>query len=411
MRTAAPGERSPLAVLFLTVFVDLMGFGIVIPLLPIYAERFHAPSFPGVTGGALIASYSLMQLVFAQLWGRVSDRVGRRPVLLVSLAASAISYLLLAGAWSLGMLFVARLLAGAAGANISVAQAYIADVTSKEDRVRGMGLIGAAFGLGMVIGPALGGGLSLLGPRVPEFFAAGLCFVNFLMAAYRLPESLPASRRQRTTFRHPLAPSALREALGRPGAAVLMSVFFLTTLGFAILEGTLSLAAERRFAFSRAQVGQMWAYMGLVAVVIQGWAVGRLARRVPERSLVAAGAATLAVGFAWIPFTAGPVALLAALALVVVGHGLTGPSLSSLISKTVEEPVQHGIALGLAQSLSAGARAIGPAGGGLAFDALGVGAPFLAASLCALGALGLVGQGLRDQPAAADEAVRLKRSG
>lgn len=411
MRTAAAGNRSPLAVLFLTVFIDLMGFGIVIPLLPIYAERFHAASFVGMAGGALIAAYSLMQLIFAQLWGRVSDRVGRRPVLLVSLAASSVSYLLLAGAWSLGVLFAARLLAGAAGANISVAQAYIADVTSTEDRVRGMGLIGAAFGLGMVIGPALGGVLSLAGPRVPEFFAAALCFLNFVMAAYRLPESLPESRRRATDFRHPLAPAALREALSLPGAALLMSVFFLTTLGFAILEGTLSLAAERRFEFSRAQVSQMWAYMGVVAVVVQGWAVGRLSRRVPERSLVIAGTATLALGFAWIPFAGRPMALLAALALVVIGQGLAGPSLSSLISKTVGEPTQHGVALGLSQSLSAGARAIGPAGGGLAFDVLGVGAPFLGASLCATGALGLVLQRVSSHTAPADEPLPLERSG
>ena len=214
MRPAA-GSRA-LPVLFLTVFIDLVGFGIVIPLLPVYAERFHATPFQA---GALIAVYSLMQLVFAPVWGRLSDQLGRRPVLLVSLAGSAVSYLLLAGAWSVGTLFAARILAGIAGANIPVAQAYIADLTEGAERTRGMGLIGAAFGLGMVLGPALAGALASFGPHVPELFAAGLCLVNVGLAARRLPESRPADRSRTTSFRHPLSPGAVREALAPPGAA------------------------------------------------------------------------------------------------------------------------------------------------------------------------------------------------
>src|SRR5580765_2209775 len=190
-----------------------MGFGIVIPLLPIYAEQMHATPF---AAGMLIAVYSAMQLLFAPVWGRLSDRIGRRPVLLVSLAGSAVSYLLLAGAWSLEVLFAARILAGIAGANIPVAQAYIADVTTGSERTRGMGLIGAAFGLGMVIGPAIGGGLSLLGPRIPECFAAALCLANVAIAVRRLPESLAPDRRRARAFRHPLSPSSLREAVARP---------------------------------------------------------------------------------------------------------------------------------------------------------------------------------------------------
>src|SRR5438093_246027 len=212
-RLASSG-RSPLVVLFLTVFIDLMGFGIVIPLLPIYAKQMNATRF---TAGALISVYSLMQLVFAPAWGRISDDIGRRPVLLMCLAGSAMSYLLLAAAWRLEVLFLARVLAGVAGASIPVAQAYIADVTGPAERARGMGLIGVAFGLGMVIGPALGGGLSLLGPRVPEGFAAGLCLANVLVAAYRLPESLPGSVRRPKPFRHPLSLASLRDAVVWPG--------------------------------------------------------------------------------------------------------------------------------------------------------------------------------------------------
>jgi DHA1 family tetracycline resistance protein-like MFS transporter len=405
--SSAP-RRSPLVVLFLTVFIDLMGFGIVIPLLPLYAERgWQATPF---TAGALIAVYSLMQLLFAPVWGRISDRVGRRPVLLVSLTGSVVSYLLLAGAWSLETLFAARVLAGVAGANVSVAQAYIADVTTPADRARGMGLIGAAFGLGMVIGPAIGGGLSLLGARVPECFAAGLCLVNVLIAWRRLPESLPPSVRRKSALRHPLAPASLRETLLRPGAAALLAVFFLVTLSFAVLEGTFSIAAADGFGFGGATVGLLWFYMGVVAVVVQGWLVGRLARRVPERALVIAGAASLGLGLALIPLLGRQPGLLLALGMVVAGQGLASPSLSSLISKTVEGPV-HGEVLGVSQSLSAGARVIGPAGGGFVFHRFDLATAYLAAAACAACAAALAGVGRQPAREPAADAVRVRRSG
>ncbi len=405
MPPSEPSRDPRRAVLFLTVFIDLMGFGIVIPLLPIYAERMHASAF---AAGSLIAVYSLMQLLFAPLWGRLSDRVGRRPVLLVSLAGSAVSYLMLAGAWSVPMLFAARVLAGVAGANIAVAQAYIADVTSSSDRARGMGLIGAAFGLGMVIGPAIGGGLSLVGPRVPEIFAATLCLVNVVLAARRLPESLPVARRRSVRLGHPLSRASLREALAPAGAGVLFAVFFLVTLGFAVLEGTFSLEAAHRFAYGAAEVDGLWLYMGLVAVVVQGWLVGRLARRVPERALVAAGTVALAAGLAWVPFAASVLGLLAALALVVGGQGLAGPSLSSLISKTAGASV-HGVALGVAQSLSAAARVLGPAGGGFLFERLGAESPYIAAALSAAVAFGIVAPAVREERRSG-ERVSLRRS-
>ena len=409
MRPAA-GSRS-LPVLFLTVFVDLVGFGIVIPLLPVYAERFHATPFQA---GALIAVYSLMQLVFAPVWGRLSDQIGRRPVLLVSLTGSAVSYLLLAGAWSVGSLFGARILAGIAGANIPVAQAYIADLTDGAERTRGMGLIGAAFGLGMVVGPALAGALVALGPRVPEVFAAALCFVNVGLAARRLPESRPAARSSPVSFRHPLSPASLREALAPAGAARLIGVLFLVTLSFAVLYGTFSLAAEQRYGCVEAgcadrQVAVLWVYMGLVGVVVQGWLVGRLAGRLPERNLVLAGIGVLALGFLWVPFAVQLPSLLVALALVVTGQGLASPSLSSLISRTADAELQGG-ALGISQSMAAGARVLGPAGGGLIFERLGASAAFTLAGTCALVALGWMLAPTRATEAGG-EAARLRRSG
>jgi predicted MFS family arabinose efflux permease len=269
-----------------------------------------------------------------------------------------------------------------------------------------MGLIGAAFGLGMVIGPALGGGLSLLGPRVPECFAAGLCLVNVAVAAWSLPESLTRVERRGALFRHPLSRGSLSTALAHQGAARLFAVFLFVTLAFAVLEGTFSLAAAHRFGYDSAQVAVLWLYMGVVAVVVQGWLVGVLARRLAERSLVVAGSLVLAVGLAGIPFAGGSVALFVALGLVMLGYGIAGPSLSSLISKTVETSV-HGEALGVSQSLSASARVLGPAGGGFVFHRLGVGAPFLVAAACAAGALGLALQGSSAVPAT----TRLRRSG
>jgi len=392
-------RRSPLVVLFLTVFIDLMGFGIVIPLLPAYAERLHHAT-PSVAG-ALVGVYSLMQLVFAPIWGVVSDRLGRRTVILVSLAGSTVSYLLLGVAWSIGMLFLARILAGVAGANIPVAQAYVADVTPVSERARGMGLIGAAFGLGMVIGPALGAGLTLVGPRVPEFFAAGLCLANLGLAAVLLPESLPEGRRRPRQFKHPLSPGSLRAAAAPPGAPVLFAIYFLATLGFSVLYGTFPFAAggllkswakirgspEPAYTYIHSCINGLWAYMGLVAVVVQGGLLGRLARRVSEVALVRAGTVGLALGLAWIPFAGGPVALLLALGLVASGQGLAGPPLSSLVSQTAPGET-YGEVLGVSQSLSAAARALGPTGGGLVLERLGAPAAYVCAALCSVGALG-----------------------
>jgi DHA1 family tetracycline resistance protein-like MFS transporter len=398
--------RRSLAILFVIVFVDLLGFGMVIPVMALYAERLGAPDSQI---GWLMTGYSAMQFVFTPIWGRLSDRLGRRPLLLLSIAMTAVAFFGYALAPTFGWLLVSRLFAGAATANIAIAQAYIADVTPPEGRARGMGLIGAAFGLGMVIGPAIGGGLSLLGPRIPECFAAALCLANVAIAVRRLPESLAPDRRRARAFRHPLSPSSLREAVARPGAAALFAVFFFVTLGFAVLEGTFSLAAAHRYGYSAAQVDGLWLYMGAVAVLVQGWLVGRLARRVPERALIIAGTVALGTGFLSIPFASAATGLLAALALVVGGQGLASPSLSSLISKTVDAPV-HGEVLGVSQSLSAGARVIGPVGGGFVLHRFDTSSVFFVAAACAAAALAF-GAIRTPAVAPAEEAVRVRRSG
>jgi MFS transporter, DHA1 family, tetracycline resistance protein len=397
----APRGRSPLTVVFLTVFLDLVGFGIVIPLLPLYAERFGAGP---VTVTLLVAVYSAMQFFFAPWWGRLSDRVGRRPVLLVGLFGAAGSYLMFGLAGSLATLFVARALNGIMGANVGVAQAYVADVTAPEDRARGMGMIGAAFGLGFIFGPAIGGLLAQFGPAAPFLGAAALAAANGVLAIFRLPESLPASRRSAPPpQRPPGAFARLATLLSRrtdPRLRTLYIVSFLVTLAFAAMEATLSLWADRRWSLSPTGIALFFAYLGTVAVIAQGVLVGRLVRRVGERRAALMGLGCLAAGLAAIPLAPSLPLLAVALALFAIGQGAAMPSVSSLISRTGTEADQ-GRLLGVSQSVSALARVVGPAMGGVAFAHVGIGAPYVGAAVVALVALAVLAVGLRPAQAAA----------
>jgi MFS transporter, DHA1 family, tetracycline resistance protein len=392
---AAAGGRSPLAIVFLTVFLDLVGFGIVIPLLPLYAERFGAGP---VTVTLLVAVYSLMQFFFAPWWGRLSDRIGRRPVLLVGLFGAAASYLMFGLAGSLAMLFVARALNGLMGANVGVAQAYIADVTSPEERARGMGLIGAAFGLGFIFGPAIGGLLAHFGPAVPFLGAAALAAANGAVAVFRLPESLPAERRGTGSVLARLGlAERMRLLLSRrtdPRLRTLYAVSFLLTLAFAAMEATLSLWADRRWALTPTGIAFFFAYLGVMAALAQGLLVGRLVRRVGERRAALLGLALLAAGLATLPLAPSLPLVGVSLALFALGQGAAMPSVASLISRTGGAGDQ-GRLLGVSQSVSAAARVVGPALGGLAFAHVGIGAPYVAGGIVALVALGVLAVGLR----------------
>ncbi|OGG45514.1 MAG: hypothetical protein A3F84_22745 [Candidatus Handelsmanbacteria bacterium RIFCSPLOWO2_12_FULL_64_10] len=368
-------KGSPLVVLFLTVFIDLLGFGIVLPLLPYYAEGFGAGPL-AVT--LLSSSYSLMQFLFAPVWGRLSDRVGRRPILVLSLAGSALSYLLFGLAGSLAALFATRLLAGVCAANISTAQAYIADVTTPETRAKGMGMIGAAFGLGFIFGPAVGGALSRYGYAVPAFFAAGLSLAALALALFRLPESL----RRRIdnpggAARGGFDLGRLWAALVHPRMGLLLLIFFCSVFAFANLEATFALFVERaaRFGYTARETGYLFAYMGVLMSLMQGGLVGRLARRFGERRLVAAGTLMLAAGLGVVPLAPGLGGLMGALALLAFGVGMNTPSLSSLISRSAGADEQGGV-LGVSQSMSSLARILGPAWGGFAFEQFGPASPY-----------------------------------
>jgi MFS transporter, DHA1 family, tetracycline resistance protein len=388
MTPPAAGGRSPLAIVFATVFLDLVGFGIVIPLLPLYAARFGAGP---VAVAWLLAIYSLMQFLFAPGWGRVSDRVGRRPVLLLGLFGSAAAYLAFGLAGSLPVLFIARAASGLAGATVGVAQAYVADVTRPEERAKGMGMIGAAFGLGFIVGPALGGVLARYGAAAPFLGAAAVTLTNAVLATFRLPESLPPERRTTRSPGPGLAERA-RALLGAGTPPRLRGIYaaaFLATVAFAAMEGTFSLWAHARWHLPGHGIAYLFAYLGVVSVIAQGGIVGRLVPRIGAGRAAAGGIALIALGLAGIALVPSVPLLLVPLAVLALGHGTASPSLSTLISHQ-GGPGEQGRLLGVNQSLSALGRVVGPLCGGVALAHVGLGAPFLSGAAIAAGAAALL---------------------
>jgi DHA1 family tetracycline resistance protein-like MFS transporter len=369
-------DTSPVPTLFLIVFVDLVGFGLVIPLLPFYAVRFAA-SPQQVT--LLLAIYSLMQLFTAPLWGRLSDRVGRRAVLTISMAASVFAYLWIGSATALWMLFAARACAGACAGNIAAAQAYIADITKPEERAKGMGLIGAAFGLGFIIGPALGGLLAGNDPatadvQTPAWVAASLSFIALCGVVVLLPESLPADRR-RVPGPSRSRLGALLDVLRRPVLSRLMMTFFLVILAFAGMESTFALWAMEQFDWGPGQVGYVFAFVGLLSAVLQGGLIGGLTRRFGEERLLLCGLALIAIGLLVLPAARTVEVLSVAVSALALGMGLTQPSLNSLISRRAGREEQ-GEVLGVSQSVGSLSRVLGPASAGYFFGEFGRNAAF-----------------------------------
>ncbi len=356
-------KRSPLVVIFTTVFIDLVGFGIVIPVLPFYAEGTRFNASPRMVG-FLFASYSIMQLVFSPILGRLSDKHGRRPVLLVSIIGTGIGFLILGFATTLWMLFVGRILDGITGGNISTAQAYIADITTKEDRAKGLGLIGAAFGLGFVLGPAIGGILSQWGVAVPFFFAAGLCFANALLLYFTLPETVTRDHPARSSAAGGRGLAQLYQSLKEPRLGFVLSIYFLFVVAFSIMTTSFSLYTMFRFGYDAQHNGYLFAYVGIIAVIIQGGLIGRLVKRFGELPLVIVGALFFAGSLFAVPFVGpqagGLIALLIGGGIFSAGNSLATPSLTSLASKSVG-PAEQGSILGVTQSVASLARAVGPA--------------------------------------------------
>ena len=378
---------SPLVIILVTVFIDLLGFGIIIPLLPFYAESFGASAFKI---GLLGTSFSLMQFLFSPVWGRWSDRIGRKPIILVGLMGSCLSYLGLALSTSLTFLFIARIVGGIAGANIPTAQAYIADVTTPENRARGMGMVGAAFGLGFIFGPAIGGLLSRFSPETPMYFASALCLANFIAAWFLLPESRAANAATKSLGRM----EAFRHAAAKPSLLLLLSLFFLVTLAFAGFESTFAIFSEARFGFKASTIGFVFTFIGVILAVVQGVLVGKAAKVIGERRLIPLAIFSIAIGIGLIPFVWNVPTLLGALGVMALGLGFNNPSLTSMISKLSDPDDQGGI-LGLASSLSSLGRVVGPAWGGYLYDAYGMTTPYISAATLMLIACAVSFFGLR----------------
>jgi len=393
-------RRSPLAVIYLTVFIDLLGFSIILPLLPFYAEHFGAT---GVWVGALLTAYSAVQFVSAPLLGRLSDRVGRRPVLLLSLAGSAVSLAFTGFAHSLVLLLAGRALAGLFGGSIATAQAYVADVTEPEVRAKYMGLLGASVGLGFVFGPAIGAGFSPFGFGAAAFFAAGLAAVNLAFAYFKLPES----RRRGSAPSGRVLPTfaILSHAFRRPAVARILAATFLTTFAFVGLEATFALFSQKRFGLGAGAFGLIFTYLGVLIVAVQGGLVGRLTARYSERFLATVGALVMCLSLAGIAASPDLPALLVVVGALAVGQGLLNPTLSALLSRESHRDEQ-GSTLGLGQSLAAAARATGPLVAGWLYDGTAV-LPYVVGAVLVLGTAWLVSQ-LRisgDIPVAQDGTV------
>jgi DHA1 family tetracycline resistance protein-like MFS transporter len=394
-----------LGAIFLTVFVDLLGFGLVLPFLAKEAhDTFGVSAFVATLLGSI---YSLMQFLFVPVWGRISDRVGRRPVLIWSVAGSALTMASLGLALVKGdtvfWLFATRALSGVATANLGTASAYIADITKPEDRAKGMGLIGMAFGLGFIVGPAVGGTLATIaiGGRhgaVPCFLAAGLSVINLVWVVLAVGESLPkesrAARPQRSLA--PLNPRSIREVFDLPGVALAIAVNFLVVLSFTNLDQTFTFFCADLFRIDERGTGYLLGFIGLVAAAVQGGLVRRIAHRVSEVTLMRAGTIVQAVAFGSLVAagTLGSRTLLyAAGGLLALGNGLTQPATSAFVSRRAPSDRQ-GATLGTNQSFASLARTFGPALGGWLYAGTGPRAPYGAASIGMVAAFALT-MGLR----------------
>jgi multidrug resistance protein len=374
-------RRSPLYFMALTIFIDFVGFGIVLPLLPFWAERLGA----GAVGvGLILTIYALAQFIFTPVLGILSDRYGRRPIIFASLLIEALSLALSALAGSLAILVVARLIGGLGASNIGSAQAVVADVTPVERRARGMGLMGAAIGLGFVFGPALGGILAPLGPAVPFWVAMLVALANALLVLRFLPET---RRRETACATVPFTNRGMggvlagwRWVLRNPVVARLVVINLLFTVAFTAMEAVFPLFTQHSFGWKAIQNGYIFTFAGIVIVLMQGGLVGRLVKRWGERSLLIAGLVMLAAGLALLSWSTNLALLLVALGIVSIGDGAVTPVVSALLS-FASPPTRQGETLGLAQGAAGLGRVIGPLAAGSIFAIGGSGAPFILGSV------------------------------
>ncbi len=356
----------PLIIIYITVFIDLIGFGIVIPALPYYVEGegFRATPFEI---GLLFASYSLMQFIFSPILGSLSDKYGRRPILFFSLLGSAVGYLFIGYAFALWMVFAGRIISGVTGGNISTAQAYIADVTTRENRAKGMGLFGAMFGLGFIFGPAIGGILSRYGIHVPFLFAALLSLFNAILLYFILPETVNVGAYNSQKVRKNRFLELIQSLKDKQFGTLTLTYFFLVT-AFSIMTYAFVLYTMFRFEYTAEQNGYLFAFIGILAVIFQGGVFNRLVKVFGEIPISIVGCLMMTTSFFLIPYISpafgGLLGLLFVTALLSIGNAMASPALSSLASK-ISSDEEQGKSLGVLQSGASLARAIGPAIGGV----------------------------------------------
>jgi len=367
-------KKSALSLIFLTVFIDLLGFGILIPILPTFAKIELLVDETAI--GVVVAVYSFVQFLFNPILGKLSDKYGRKPIIVISLFINAIGYVLFAFTTSYIILLVARIVAGIGGSSISVAQAYIADVTTKDNRAKGMGVIGAAFGLGFVFGPLMGGFLASYGYMVTGFASATFSILAFIVTIALLPESNVNRKTINGTKRKLIDVDGLKNVFAKPERATLIFLFFVLTFSFANIYGTFALLGLQVYGFSDMQNGFMFGIIGLTSAIVQGGLIGRISKVVSKINILKFGSFFIMAALALIPYGGTFLGLAIICIFLSIGTGLFQPTVLSLISEVTPEDEQ-GVTLGVNQSVSAMARVLGPLWGGFAFEFLGYPFPFL----------------------------------
>lgn len=359
-------KNSPLATLLLTIFIDLVGFSIIIPILPVYSKEIGASN---IMVGVIAGSYALMNFLFSPIWGNLSDRIGRKPVILVSLFITACSYLLFAFSKTLTLLLISRIIAGIGSANFGAAQAYITDITKPEERAKAFGYVGAAFGLGFIIGPVIGGIiLKFWGVSAIGFVTMGLNIFNLILAMVILKESHHDKKPGKPLYENPL--KSVLEGLKAPVIGKLMIISLLFITAFSMMQITISVFWFEKYALTKTQISGMFAFIGLMSVIVQGFFVERLNRHFGEKKLLILGCLLMAAGLYIIPtapFETGFYIVEGiAIILIALANGCLSPSINSLISKNADQDAQ-GKALGVSMSVSSMGRVIGPYLGGFVY--------------------------------------------
>ncbi len=363
-------------IIFLIIFVNMLGFGIILPLLPYYVESMGAGA---ITIGLLSATYSLFQLLAAPILGELSDKIGRRPILIFSLIGTTISFILLGVANTILILFIARILDGISGGNISTAQAYIADITSKENRTQGMGVMMAAFSLGFILGPALGGILSVYGYAVPAYVAAVVSLIATLLTIFFLPESLGLKKvddQPAKKLKKLFNLKDFYDALTHPHVGTALTITFMVTLAFSLMQGTFAIFSEHTLHLTAKDVGYLFAFLGLIGVIMQLFFLKRITTWLSERKAVVTSIVLMSLSLMLLALANSTLMLYMAISLLAIGNSISGPILAGIISKLTPENEQ-GNMMGTSQSVGSFARLIGPVIGTGVYSFIGVRAPYI----------------------------------